>query len=92
MDQRVGQPFFFVLPALAVGGAITLDWLWERWPAGRILAVATYLFLAATSLQTWLYRLATVRQDWSTADPRIVGEKVAPLLAGLWRLISPGSS
>jgi len=82
LDYRVdlvAKYLFFVMPALAIGAAIALDWLWQRWPAGRVLVVASYLFLAVASLQTWIHRLSTVTQDWTTIDPRIIGEGMARL-------------
>jgi hypothetical protein len=88
--DMVDKELWFAMPALALCGAIALEWLWRRWPAGRALTVVTYLFLAAASLQTWVFRLSTVVQDWFASDARIIGERVVQVVALLWRSIPGG--
>ena len=38
-----------------------------------LLLAALYLFQLAASLQTWIYRLSTVIQEWYAHDLPIVG-------------------
>lgn len=72
--DMVDKEIFYAMPALALCAAIALGWLWRRGRAGRALVVVLVLFLVAASLQTWVFRLSTVQQEWLNSDAPIVGE------------------
>ncbi len=72
--DMVDKEIWFVLPALALCAAVTLERLWRWDRAGRILVVGFLLFLAMAALYTWVFRLSSVTQEWTAHDARIVGE------------------
>ncbi|MBN1483422.1 MAG: hypothetical protein JXA37_01760 [Chloroflexia bacterium] len=71
--DMVDKEIFYAMPALCLCAGLGLDWLWRRGRAGRLLLAAFYLFQLAASLQTWIYRLSTVIQEWYAHDLPIVG-------------------
>ncbi len=83
----VDKELWFVMPALALCGAMLLEWLWRRWRAGRAFSVILTLFLAASSLYIWILRLATIRQDWDASDALILGERLIHLGLMAWRVL-----
>ncbi len=86
--QLVDKHIFFLMPLLALWGGVALDWLLGSRCWGKAIVWATALALAVASLHTWLYRLSNVQQEWTEADIRIVGERLAPLMvAGIQRLL-----
>lgn len=72
--DMVDKEIWFAMPAIALCGAVTLEWFRRRGRTGRAFALLIYLFLAAAALLSWIGRLATIRQDWVAADARVVGE------------------
>jgi hypothetical protein len=82
MDM-VDKEIWFVLPALALCAAVGLEWLWRRGPAGRIVAVATFLYLGAAGFFFWILRLSSYLQDWVNSDAPVVGELVRRVMAVL---------
>jgi hypothetical protein len=85
--DMVDKEIWFAMPAIALCAAVMLEWLWQRWPAGRAVAVITCVFLAAASLLYWIDRLSTYLQDWINADAPIVGELIRSLAAVLGRVV-----
>jgi hypothetical protein len=88
--DMVDKQHWFAMPALALCAGITIDWLWQRSQTGRVLATTLYLFLAAASIQTWLFRLITKKQIWFLHDARIIGEGIAPLIRTAWQALFRG--
>ncbi|MGB9724053.1 MAG: hypothetical protein ACPL7G_09170, partial [Chloroflexia bacterium] len=82
--DMVDKEVWFVLPAVALCAAVVLERLWRWGWAGRLLVIGLLLFLAAASLQTWLFRLSTVTQEWTAHDARIVGEGDGSVLLLAW--------
>jgi hypothetical protein len=80
--DMVDKEIWFVLPAVALCAAVALERLWRWGWAGRLLVIGLLLFLAVASLQTWVFRLSTVTQEWTAHDARIVG--------GFWPEIGVG--
>lgn len=78
--DMVDKEIWFAMPAIALCGAVTLEWFRRRGRTGRAFALLIYLFLAAAALLSWIGRLATIRQDWVAADARVVGEFLRSLL------------
>jgi hypothetical protein len=81
--DMVDKEIWFVLPALALCVAVTLEWLWHKGPAGRILTIATYLYLAAAGIAFWIIRLSSYLQEWVNTDAPVVGEVVRRVVAML---------
>jgi hypothetical protein len=81
--DMVDKEIWFVLPALALCAAVTLEWLWRRGPAGRVVTIATNVYLVAASLFFWVLRLSSYLQDWVNTDAPVVGEVVRNVVAML---------
>ncbi len=72
----VDKEIWFAMPAVALCAAVALEGFWQQGPAGRVLAGATSVYLAAAALLSWFSRLATVRQEWLASDAVIVGQRL----------------
>jgi len=79
--DMVDKEIWFALPALALCAAVALEWLWRRGVAGRVIAAATYLYLAAAGLAFWILRLSSYLQDWYNTDAPVVGEVLRGMVA-----------